>query len=205
MLASPSWLTSSAEPRVRALLARICAAPGLHARFLNTLSLMEHIGSRKIMATQASGGALGSDTLQHIAEEARHAFFFKRQAEAAAGHTLSYNADTIMAGPQARAYMGRLDAHIARTAKGAAAYLYMSLVIELRAVWFYRVYQDVLTASGKPIRLTSLLAEENRHLQEMEEHLTALGEDLKTHLPGFTAYEEGLFGNLLTGLERIAA
>jgi hypothetical protein len=49
------------------------------------------------------------------------------------------------------------------------------------------------------------LAEENRHLQEMEDHLTALGEDLKEHLPGFTAYEEKLFGNLLTGLERIAA
>jgi hypothetical protein len=205
MLASPSWLASSAEPRVRTLLARICAVPGLHARFLNTLSLMEHIGSRKIMATQAKGGALDSDTLQHIAEEARHAFFFKRQAEAAAGHTLPYSMDTIMAGAQARAYMGRLDAHIARTAKGAAAYLYMSLVIELRAVWFYRVYQDVLTASGKQIRLTSLLAEENRHLQEMEENLIAMGEDLKARLPGFTAYEEGLFGNLLMGLERAAA
>ena len=173
--------------------------PDLHCRFLNTLSLLEHIGARKIMATQTAGGALCGDTLRHIAEEARHAWFFKRRAEAAAGHALSYDAASIMAGPQARAYMARLDAHIARAAQGASAYLYMSLVIELRAVWFYRIYQDVLSASGKAIKLGGLLAEEDRHLEEMQGQLTALGED---RLADFTAYEETLFQNLLTALER---
>jgi hypothetical protein len=192
---------ATSEPRLRAFLARVCAAPGLHCRFLNTLSLLEHIGARKIMAIHAAGGAgmLRGDTLRHIAEEARHAWFFKRQAEAVAGHPLSYDGPTILAGPQARAYMARLDAYIARTAQGASAYLYMSLVIELRAVWFYRIYQDELTTSGKTIKLGGLLAEEDRHLEEMQGQLRALGED---RLANFTAYEEILFQNFLTALER---
>ena len=192
----------AAETRMREFLARVCAAPQLHCRFLNTLSLLEHIGSRKIMASQTSGGALCGDTLRHLAEEARHAWFFKHHAECAAGHAMAYDTDGIMAGPQARAYMARLDARIARAVSGQRAYLYMSLVIELRAVWFYRIYQEALTASGKAIKLGGLLAEEDRHLDEMQDQLTALGEDLAARLPDFTAYEDRLFGNLLTALER---
>ena len=98
--------------RVAGLLQQICAAPGLHARFLNTLSLMEHIGSRKIMASQ-SGAGLKQDTLKHLAEETRHAFFFKRAAESTARNALDYSRETTLATAAARAYMGRLDAHIA--------------------------------------------------------------------------------------------
>ena len=54
--------------------------PREHARFLNTLSLMEHIGSRKIMVSQTCG-PLGREVLKHLAEETRHAFFFKKAAE----------------------------------------------------------------------------------------------------------------------------
>ena len=190
----------TSEPQLRAFLVRVCAAPHLHCRFLNTLSLLEHIGSRKIMATQ--GAALCGDTLRHLAEEARHAWFFKHHAEAAAGNALAYDAAGIIAGPQARAYMARLDAKIARAASGQRAYLYMSLVIELRAVWFYRIYQEVLTASGKTIKLGALLAEEDRHLEDMQDQLTALGEDLAARLPDFSAYEDRLFRNLLSALER---
>ena len=39
-------------PTTRSLLARTIAAPAQHGRFLNTLSLLEHMGSHKIMATQ---------------------------------------------------------------------------------------------------------------------------------------------------------
>lgn len=197
-----SFPPATCEPRLRAFLARVCASPDLHWRFLNTLSLLEHIGARKIMATQTEGGELCGDTLRHIAEEARHAWFFKRQAEAAAGRALSYDGASIMAGPQARAYMARLDGTIARSTHGARAYLYMSLVIELRAVWFYRIYQDVLTASGKTIKLGGLLAEEDRHLEEMQGQLGALGEDLAVRLADFTAYEEIRFQTLLSALER---
>ena len=201
MTAAKPWtLPAHDEPRVRLFLKQVCAAPPLLARFLNTLSLMEHIGSRKIMISQ-SRGELGLGTLQHLAEETRHAYFFKRAAEGVAQGKLAYDADAILAGPRARFYMGRLDAFVARSAQGQAAYLYMSLLIEIRAVWFYKILQDVFRQMRQPINLTSLLAEETMHLEEMGKHLRSLGEDLDTRLPVFAAYEEAQFTHLLAGLE----
>ena len=188
---------------MRAVLTRICADAGLHARFLNSLSLMEHIGSRKIMASQA-GGPLSSDTLKHLAEETRHAFFFKRAAEAVAGRDLSYKRADLLAGPQAALYMGRLDAFVARQAKGAAAYLYMSLVVEVRAVWFYGLYQSVLQGAGSFLKLASVLAEEERHLDEMRQSLAALGEDVDARLAEFCTFEARRFAVLLDALEEAA-
>ncbi len=182
------------------LLGRICADTALLARFLNTLSLMEHIGSRKIMASQSRADMPSGRTLKHLAEEARHAFFLKRAAEGLAGRALGYGDDEIIAGAQARFYMGRLDAFIARSAQGPAAYLYMSLVVELRAIWFYETFQGALKQSGQALRLTSLLAEEKRHLADMRADLKGLGEEPDRHLPGFVAYEEKLFGKLTGAL-----
>src|SRR6185503_1288646 len=133
---------------VKQRLGWFCGHPSAHARFLNTLSLMEHIGSRKIMMSQTSQDP-GGDTLRHLAEETRHAYFFKRAAEKLARGTLGYGADETVAGAAARFYMERLDAGIVRSLDGAPAsalpYLYMSLIVELRAVWFYRLYQETLT------------------------------------------------------------
>ena len=137
---------------VQAWLAALCAEPETHARFLNTLSLLEHIGSRKIMTSQQEPQ---QDTLKHLAEETRHAFFFKRAAEKTAGRPLDYDPEHTLAGMSARQYMARLDAHIARDLPGApdpSAYLYMSLIVELRAIWFYRLYHGVLTAQGAQFR-----------------------------------------------------
>jgi len=213
---------------MRAVLARICADAGLHARFLNSLSLMEHIGSRKIMASQA-GGPLSSDTLKHLAEETRHAFFFKRAAEGVAGRELSYEAVDLLAGPQAGLYMGRLDAFItaqvrlpsacastlagevavagpraSESRRGQITYLYMSLIVEVRAVWFYGLYQSVLQGAGSFLKLTSVLAEEERHLDEMRQSLAALGEDVDARMADFSVFEARRFAILLDALERAA-
>ena len=40
---------------VRARLAFLCGEPSLHARFLNMLSLLEHIGSRRGVAVRGNG------------------------------------------------------------------------------------------------------------------------------------------------------
>src|SRR6185436_2114315 len=115
---------------VKQRLGWFCGHPSAHARFLNTLSLMEHIGSRKIMMSQTSQGP-GGDTLRHLAEETRHAYFFKRAAEKFARRQLGYGPGETIAGAAARGYMERLDAGIARsldsTRAGALPYLYMSL------------------------------------------------------------------------------
>ena len=66
--------------RTRALLDRIAGDAALQPRLLNTLSMLEHMGSHRIMATQ-HGAGIGQATLRHLAEECQHAFFMKRSAE----------------------------------------------------------------------------------------------------------------------------
>ena len=75
------------EAPVRAFLTEIVEQPEQHAKFMNMLSMLEHMGSRKIMLSQMNR-TLTEDSLKHLAEEARHAYFFKRQAERAAKRAL---------------------------------------------------------------------------------------------------------------------
>lgn len=177
-----------------------------HARFLNTLSMMEHMGSRRIMITQ-SNADLGQDTLKHMAEEARHAFFFKRQADKFAGRSMDYTAEDTIAPAFARMYFKRLESFIAQDLANAenpylVTYLYMSMIIEFRAVWSFVVYQTCLDRAGLKLSLKSLLAEEQGHLEDMENTLAATGIGTSERINKYLAKERELFIKLLTALER---
>ena len=188
---------------VRARLAFLCGEISLHARFLNMLSLLEHIGSRKIMACRAMTEP-GHDILKHLAEETRHAFFFKRIAEKLARRPLDYSHPNTMAGASARSYMGRLDAEIARVLAGGASvlpYLYMSLMVELRAVWTYRLYQTVLAEENTGVTLKSILAEEELHLSGMLARLTHMDSNVATRIALFSKFEEARFRSLWSRVE----
>jgi len=189
---------------VKQRLGWFCRHPAAHLRFLNTLSLMEHIGSRKIMASQAKQG-LSGDTLRHLAEETRHAYFFKHAAETIARRPLGYDAGETIAGAAARFYMGRLDAGIARDFPGNTVnplpYLYMSLIVELRAVWFYRLYQETLSEHENMPSLRSVLAEEELHLSAMLAHLTEADPGFPSRVTRFQALEQQRFRVLWDAVE----
>ena len=190
---------------VAALLSALVRAPAAHARFLNMLSLMEHIGSRKIMATQ-SNASLAHDTLRHLAEETRHAYFFKRAAERMNGRPLDYSDRDTMAASSARAYMGRLDAEIAADmgeGAGALPYLYMSLIVEIRAIWFYRLYQSALANAKPHLSLKSVLAEEELHLDAMLAEITADPKSAE-RIAKFRRIEDARFRTLWRAVEREA-
>ena len=192
---------------VSARLAGICAEPAVHARFLNMLSLLEHIGSRKIMTSPAMAEA-DAEMLKHLAEETRHAFFFKRAAEKMARHSLDYGAADTLAGASAGFYMGRLDAEIAAAlgkVSPALPYLYMSLIVELRAVWMYRLYQAILIEREIPLTLKSVLAEEELHLDAMLARLRALDPHAEDRIALFTGFEEIRFQSLWSAIEQECA
>jgi hypothetical protein len=180
------------EAPVRDFLSDIVQRPGDHAKFMNMLSMLEHMGSRKIMVSQMDK-TLTEDVLKHLAEEARHAYFFKRQAERVAGKPLDgYTEDNTMERVSALMYFGRLDAGISAQVTDEEAYPWVSLIIELRACWLYEIYNDVLSKSGLKLSLKSLLAEEDMHLAEMFGMCGADTEKLKA----LSAYETELFGRL---------
>jgi hypothetical protein len=192
---------------VRALLVSFCAERPLHGQFLNMLSLLEHIGSRKIMTSPAMRKA-DMEQLKHLAEESRHAFFFKRAAEQMALQPLDYSARHTLAGASARLYMGRLDVAIsAALDKSAAAlpYLYMSLIVELRAVWLYRIYQIVLMEYKIGLNLKSILAEEELHRRAMFARLREVDSKWESRIVQFSRFEEARFRSLWSQIEEECA
>jgi hypothetical protein len=195
-------------PRVRSLLGRAIAARAQHGRLLNTLSLLEHMGSHKIMATQG-GAAIDQATLRHVAEEAHHAYFMKRQAEKTADQPLDYVATDLLAPASARMYFQRLEAATVRTLAGAgsarAAYLYMSMIVEFRALWFYGLYQEALQRARHALSLRRVIGEERNHLQEMAARLDAAGERSDAHAGALLARERDLFTRLLSALDAAVA
>jgi hypothetical protein len=192
----------------RSLLARVIPQSTLHARLINTLSLLEHLGSHKIMATQHSK-SIDQATLKHVAEEAHHAYFMKRQAEKTADRPLEYSRRDLLAPATARMYFQRLEAAMARTLgrQGSlgATYLYMSLVIEFRALWFYRLYGQSLKRAGHPMSLKRVLGEESNHLEDVASRLEMAGELSDARANAFLAVERGLYTRMLGALQRAAA
>lgn len=197
------------EAPFREFLASVVADRERHVRFLNMLSLMEHIGSRKIMLSQMKG-VLGTETLKHLAEETRHAFFFKLNAEKLAGRALDgYPRDETLCRGAAAMYIGRLDAEVKRNVNAPSfsetLYKWVSLIIELRANWVYGMYQEELAKAGNPVSLKSVIAEEVQHLDSMAEQLQEDGDAWKKDLARMTAVESGLFQRLWSSLQRALA
>lgn len=195
-------------PRTTALLDLLVAERARHAHMLNTLSLLEHMGSHKIMATQHSAH-IDQATLRHVAEEAQHAFFMKRQAEKTAERPLEYVAADLLAPATARMYFQRLECATVRALgerrSTRAAYLYMSMIVEFRALWFYGLYQQALNRARHALSLKRVLGEEQAHLGEMAERLDAAGELDAERASKLLGSERRLFERLLAGLERATA
>lgn len=194
--------------QTRAVLGRIVADAGRHARLLNTLSMLEHLGSHKIMATQHAPD-IDQPTLKHVAEEAGHAYFMKRQAEKTAERPLEYVAADLLAPAAARMYFQRLEAALARVLErqgsARAAYLYMSMVVEFRALWFYGLYQQTLQRARHALSLKRVLGEEQSHLHDMANRLEMAGELSDARVADFVARERVLYTRLLAALHRAVA
>ncbi|HEX9427553.1 MAG TPA: hypothetical protein VGA64_07180 [Candidatus Polarisedimenticolia bacterium] len=171
------------------ILARLTGDAGRHARFLNTLSLLEYIGVRKILKSQPAEG-LSAEMLEHILEEARHAYVLKRLALRVGGESVAtYAAPALLCGEEARRYIQTLDrsaeidlkesrdsasgatddavpAGGVSPASGSASvnYLYTTLLIEERAGAVYPLYEPLLARVGLGGVLAGIIREEEGHL-----------------------------------------
>src|SRR4051812_31970645 len=102
---------------LKTILPQIIADHQLHARWLNTLSLMENTGARKISASE-DPTTVTYIILKHAAEEHRHAFYLKKQIEKT-GPCLcpTYSAEYLIAPAYSRYYLNQLDIDVCRYLK----------------------------------------------------------------------------------------
>jgi hypothetical protein len=195
----------------RNILTHIVSDRLVHARFLNTLSFMEHVGATKIAKTQ-SGQEANFTSLKHAAEEARHAFYLKKlslklQPDACP----NYNDAFLLAPIPSRQYLYRLDVAASRLAKNAGysgrglhdlAYLLVTYAIEVRADELYPVYEEFLDdMPDERLSVQSIIAEETGHLAEMETALASYPSEVRAMMDEICRMENNLFVAWLQALE----
>jgi len=177
----------------------------LHARWLNTLSLMENTGARKISASE-DPATVTYIILKHAAEEHRHAFFLKKQIEKIEGAVLpTYAPAYLLAATHSKRYLNQLDIDVCRYLKTDlgltgkelrfAAYLLVTYAIEVRADELYPVYQEALTEANSKVNVKSIILEEEGHLEEMINQLQHFSADWQLHADQAVAIETRLFEN----------
>jgi hypothetical protein len=152
--------------------------PEHHSRLLNTFSMMENMGAQKIHRFQRFGFS-SEFILRHAAEEARHALYFKSRIKLlGSDEDIDFSRDHLVAPTVSRNYLRVLDLDVNRHLKTSyqlvpkqqyfLSYLFTTLLIELRANNLYPRYEKALRKSNSPITIRSIIAEEDRHLSEIQ-------------------------------------
>lgn len=188
---------------------------GLHAQWLNSLSMMENTGARKISKYEHPVYATLL-VLKHAAEEARHAYYLKKQI-GKLGKDLcpDYSYPYLLAPVESHHYLNRLDVDACRYLKqelgleGRAlkhgAYLLVTYSIEVRADMLYGIYQEALTRHGSRVNVKSIIAEEEGHLEEMQRMLVDFHPEWERLAADMCAVENKLFAIWVAALDKAIA
>jgi|SRR5579863_8312506 len=190
----------NASDRLASLMPIVINDDQLHARWLNTFSYLEYVGFRKIIKSQ-SADALSRAFLNHALEEGGHAFLLKNLAVKVGGKAFDfYTPDTMLCPEAASAYFQNLDhgcderfAAFSDAERAKIVYLYVTWLIERRALDVYGRYKTALGASPLADQLDELLGEEIGHLRQVEAGLAAGDPDHATRAPSLEAFEQNLF------------
>lgn len=199
----------SRENRLDALIGQIVADESLHAKWLNTFSFLEYVGFRKIVKSQRAE-VLSAAVLNHALEEGRHALGLKKLAVKVGGPEFdSYAPEAMLCGEEAEAYFQDLDgacdevfSNRSEAERAKLVYCYVTWLIERRALGVYGAYKKALGDTEIARKLDGLLAEETRHLAEVEAWLQAGDPGFLTRSKEFEAIEAGLYQGFIEALAR---
>ncbi len=152
----------------------------IHAKWLNTLSLMENTGARKIAAGEHP---LNTDIsmLQHAAEEFRHAFYLKKQIAKTQVELHDYSFHNLLNPIGSYHYIRTLDVDISQYLKSQhglkgrdlifGAYILVTYAIEVRADDLYPQYEEALRKAGSKITVRPLIFDEQGHLEQIQKQM----------------------------------
>ena len=199
------------DSSLEALFRKIAVDKTRHAQFLNTISMLEYIGARKIMKSQQAD-EMSLTLLTHASEEIKHAWLVKRLAQQLdKSSTRTYAYSDLLCGKEAEAYIQDLDLAVERYlgnedkpqnqfSAGWLNYLYTSLLIEERAEVFYAAYAIVLDELGIAKTLKSIMKDESKHLAQMAQKIADVDVDASSRLASLREVEKAAFGRWMNAL-----
>jgi hypothetical protein len=197
------------DGRLAAVIAAVVKDDRIHARLLNTFSFLEYIGFRKIVKSQRAE-ILNRSLLTHALEEGRHALLLKKLAVKLGGPEFDfYRPETMFCPEAAKTYFQELDhqcdakfAHLGDFERSKLVYLYVTWLIERRALDVYGCYKEMLGNSDLAPRLNALLAEEVGHLRAVEAGIAAGDPEHATRSAQFEALEAALYKDFVGAMSR---
>lgn len=191
--------------RLRQVLENIAVNSEIEARWLNTVSLLEFVGARKISRTVADRHP-SLEVLEHLADETRHALAFKRLAlEVGGGDEPEY-----LCPEPAATYFQSLDRELSEWVVKVVgkhdewvSYLLTTTMVERRAMQLYPLFRAASKQPAVREELRRVISEEQAHRVTIEKQcLDSLkGRDLEEP----TQIEERLFDAFLSALEQAVA
>lgn len=196
---------------LRELLKVIVQHNDIHARWLNTLSLMENTGARKIAAGEHP---LTTDIsmLQHAAEEFRHAFYLKKQIAKTGQQLDNYEFENLLNPTESYHYIRKLDTHISHYLKDTynmtgrdlifGAYILVTYAIEVRADKLYPVYEEELRNSDSRVTVRPIIFDEQGHLEEIQKKMQSFFENWQSVAAHSEELENKLFLSWQKGLQK---
>ena len=114
---------------------------------------------------------------------------------------MEYVPADLLAPAAARMYFQRLESAMVRTLarqrSARAVYLYMSMIVEFRALWFYGLYQQTLQRARHALSLKRVIGEEQNHLGDIANRLELAGELSDARTAEFLGDEKALYLRLL--------
>lgn len=200
------------EEQLRTAVDKIVASDNIHAKWLNSLSMMENTGARKISKYEHP---VHTDiiVLKHAAEEARHAYYLKKQiAKLGQDACPDYSYPYLLAPIESYHYLHQLDVEACRYIKTKlglsgremkhGAYLLVTYAIEVRADMLYGIYQEALTRYKSKVNVKSIIAEEEGHLQEMQRMLEVFHPQWQQLAADICAIENTLFERWINAISQ---
>jgi hypothetical protein len=190
--------------RIKVLLRTLCADERTEAKWLNTLSLLEFTGARKISKTVATRHP-GLDVLEHLADETRHALAFKQLAHnVVGGDPGAYFLESA-----AKRYFYRLDTELSAWVADLVGsehvllnYLVVTTMIERRAMELYPLYRSATERDDVRDELQVIIREEQNHRVAIEERcLALLSESGVRDLSAPSTVESAFWGDFVTAAE----
>ena len=203
--------SNEASPdQITALVREILGDDQVHARWLNTLSLLENSGARKISAAQHPE-LVTEEMLRHTVEESRHAWYLKRQIRKLGEvECPSYEPQYLLAPTSSRHYLQKLDMAVSRLVKShlglkgsalrSACYLLVTYGIEVKADLLYGTYERLLEEHESRVTVRSIIADEENHLDEMTTAIEREFEDPAWWIGEVCAAEQQIFAAWLTAV-----
>ncbi len=179
-----------AENAFESVLKRVCSDPELEAEWLRMLSQLEYAGCRKIVKS-VPFEKVDLSVLNHVMEEASHAYLLRAQADRLGRVALSSVLNEI-----AWTYFQTLDHGVSRLHGEGYLYPPVSWIIERRVLEVYPLYLSATRQLGVKKVLSRILAQEQRHGAQFE--ALKLDERFKA---AAVEWEASLWSDFVLGLQ----